>query len=239
MSSTNRGSLRAVSDYYRTPAWAVHRILEALPASMRRGVWMDPCAGEGSIIQAAQGVLDGIQWKAIELRDECRDQLEAIPDCSVTIDNYLRQQPSGHVDVVLMNPPYRLAEEFIVHAMKHARFVVVLLRLNFLGAEKRSELLRAWAPDVYVLPNRPNFIPGQSGTDSIEYAWMVWDSSLPRAVGTVQVLPPSSKAERGVGTRSKKIAVVSHTGDADERTEVQVINDTSDNRVAEDPTPAG
>lgn len=238
MSSTNRGGQRSAADFYVTPAWSVHRILEALPHSMKRGVWMDPCAGEGSIIQAAQGVLDGIQWQAIELRDECKDLLSEIPNCSVTIDNYLRQLPAGHVDVVLMNPPYRLAEEFIVHAMKHARFVVVLLRLNFLGAEKRSEFLRAWAPDVYVLPNRPNFIPGQSGTDSIEYAWMFFDSTKPRSVGTVCVLPPSSKAERGVGTKTRKIAAVTHTGDEDERSDVQ-DNDTFDDRVVEDPSPAG
>ena len=48
----------------------------------------------------------------------------------------------------------------------------MLLRLNFLGSQERSDYLREHMPDIYVIPNRPSFTGGK--TDSIEYAWFVW-----------------------------------------------------------------
>ncbi len=35
--------------------------------------------------------------------------------------------------------------------------VAFLLRLNFLGADERSDFWREYPPDIYVLPNRPSF----------------------------------------------------------------------------------
>lgn len=48
------------------------------------------------------------------------------------------------------------------------------LRLNFLGSKKRCKWLQADMPDVYVLPNRPDFTG--DGGDATEYAWFVWYS---------------------------------------------------------------
>lgn len=206
MSSTNRGGKRSDADFYTTPAWAVHRILTALPDLPRTGVWLDPCAGDGAIIKAARALEPDTRWKAVELRDECALALEEIPECVTLIGDYLSEDTPivGHASVVLMNPPYRLAQDFIVKAMKTSKHVVALLRLNFLGSEGRSEFMRQWAPDVYVLPNRPKFQAG-SGTDSIEYAWFVWDSGVPRSVGTIRVLPSTQKLERGVYRRGGKL----------------------------------
>jgi hypothetical protein len=46
-------------------------------------------------------------------------------------------------------------------------------------------------PDIYVLPNRPDFSGG--GGDSCEYAWFVWS---PFARGSVSVLPTTPKSVR-------------------------------------------
>lgn len=199
MSSTKRGSIRANLDVYSTPAWAVHRILEAMPELPRSGVWLDPCAGDGAIIKAARMLEPDTRWKAVELRPECQELLEGIPDCVTLIGNYLDPELPivGHASVVIMNPPYRLAQDFVVKALTMAKHVVVLLRLNFLGSEVRSDFMRTWAPDVRVLPNRPKFQAGP-GSDSIEYAWFSWDSGVPRAVGSMSVLPSSTKTDRGV-----------------------------------------
>jgi len=185
----------------------VHRILEAMPELPRGGLWLDPCAGDGAIIKAARMLEPDTRWRATELREECAEVLSAIPNCTMEIKNFLTPSalPAELADVVLMNPPYRLAQEFVVEAMRMARYVVVLLRLNFLGSDERVEWLRAWPPDVKVLPNRPKFRAGP-GTDSIEYAWMVWDSTVLRASGTVCVLPSTPGAERGVRVRKAKVA---------------------------------
>ena len=58
--------------------------------------------------------------------------------------------------------------------------VVMLLRLNFLGSEKRASWLRANPPSIYVTPCRPDFTGG--GGDATEYAWFVWDDKPPTVV---------------------------------------------------------
>jgi hypothetical protein len=150
------------------------------------------------------------RWCAVELREECREALVQIPNCEVVIGDF-RSVTTELADVALFNPPYRLAQEFVVKSMTLAKYVVALLRLNFLGSDLRADWLRTWTPDVKVLPNRPKFRAGP-GTDSIEYAWMVWDSGVPSASGTICVLPPTSKAERGVRVRG----LVSTTGGGNE-----------------------
>ena len=48
-----------------------------------------------------------------------------------------------------------------------------LKQMNFLGGDERSERLRHDMPiGGYLLPNRPQF--RGEGSDSTEYAWMVW-----------------------------------------------------------------
>jgi hypothetical protein len=75
-------------------------------------------------------------------------------------------------DVIIMNPPYKLAMEFVEHAIESAGVTVCLLRLAFLASQKRAAFWREHPADVYVLPKRPSFTGG--GTDSTDYAWFVW-----------------------------------------------------------------
>jgi hypothetical protein len=78
-------------------------------------------------------------------------------------------------DLIFTNPPYSLAEEIITHALEtwSKATVVMLLRLNFLGSQKRKPF---WdkhpVSEIYVLSKRPSFTG--KGTDATEYAWFVW-----------------------------------------------------------------
>ena len=51
MSATNRGAVRNEHDFYPTPAWCVHRLLEAVP--LPAGRWLEPCVGDGAKIGRA------------------------------------------------------------------------------------------------------------------------------------------------------------------------------------------
>ena len=101
--------------------------------------------------------------------------------------------------MIITNPPYWLAFDFVLASLSRARFVAMLLRLNFLSSESRSALMRVDAPDVYVLPNRPSFV-ASGQTDSIEYAWFVWPEERGRRSGRVQVLATTSAVERRTKT---------------------------------------
>jgi hypothetical protein len=197
LSSTNRGHQKERNDFYPTPAWCVRRLLEQL--FLPSGRWLEPGAGEGAIIKAT--ARSDIKWTALELRPSCRRSLELlIKPSQVFIGDYLasaKSHPLGnqHFDVVLANPPFTSAMEFVQESLRRASTVVMLLRLNFLATGKRSEFMRTHCPDVYVLPDRPSFTG--KGTDSIEYGWFVWkQGDAPRGSGHLSVLASTPAYER-------------------------------------------
>ena len=194
MSSTNRGGKRSPADTYCTPLWCVHRALEAIP--LPDGLWVDPCAGTGNIIQGVLMLRPETKFKAYELRPECMEPLVNIGANPIIVDFTSEGLKPVEADVVIMNPPYRVAQEFIEKSLRHADHVVALLRLNYLGSNARNAFMRNDCPDVYVLPNRPSF-ESNGRTDSIEYAWMHWQRhQKPRKQGKLVVLPTTPKAER-------------------------------------------
>jgi len=154
-------------DYYPTPAWCVHRLLEA--CELPGGFWLEPAVGDGAIVRAVDAVRADVEWTTIDVRPEVE------PD--VVADFWAfggATWSRRHMyDVAITNPPYSQALEFVQEALKRARVVAMLLRLGWLSSASRAPFLREATPDVYVLPDRPSF-DGQ-GSDSADYAWMVWD----------------------------------------------------------------
>jgi hypothetical protein len=79
-------------------------------------------------------------------------------------------------DIIITNPPYSKAIEFITHAIDIVTdngYVIMLLRINFLESQKRKEFfIRNPLHSLFVLSKRPCFINGRS--DSTGYAWFVW-----------------------------------------------------------------
>lgn len=78
-------------------------------------------------------------------------------------------------DVILMNPPFSLWQQFTERALtKGTLAVVVLLRLGALAGQKRRGWWRAASGHlgitVHVLSKRPSFTG--KGTDGADYAWV-------------------------------------------------------------------
>jgi hypothetical protein len=93
----------------------------------------------------------------------------------VEICDFLKTDPDVYdrYEVAIGNPPFSLAQEFVLHSLKMADQVVFLLRLSFLESQKREGFFsKVGVPDVFVLPERPSFTG--EGTDSCAYAWMRW-----------------------------------------------------------------
>jgi methylase of polypeptide subunit release factors len=110
--------------------------------------------------------------------------------CSATLGDFLKIAPSnlGTFDLVIGNPPYNKAQDFAEHALSFVKedgTIAMLLRLNFLGSQKREAFLREHFPNVYVLSHRPSFTNG--GTDATEYAWFTWGAT-PRLAGLARIL---------------------------------------------------
>jgi hypothetical protein len=178
---------KTANEFYPTPAWCVHRIIENL--TLPRGRWLEPCVGYGAICDAVY--LPSIRWTKIDIADTGYQQIQG---------DYLAMDASSmqKFAACIMNPPFSRAVEFATQAMKHCRVVVMLQRMNWLASESRNEWLRANTPSVYVLPNRPSFINGT--TDNQEYAWFVWGDQN-RHHPVISVLPNTPVEERKLSAR--------------------------------------
>lgn len=188
MSAAGRGTVREPDDFCPTRAYAVARLLDAI--DLPGGTWLEPCAGDGAIIRAVNGVRADVRWKACELRTRRAAALRPFVD-HVLVGDFLAFAAAFGArkiaDVVITNPPYGLAVEFITACRRLAPRVLMLLRLNFLGSEDRWEFWRsAPMPDIWVLPNRPY-------ADATEYAWFDWWAG---ATGRVRVLDLTPLEER-------------------------------------------
>jgi len=157
MSSTNRGSKRIDKDEYQTPVWAVRKIVEEVDWNQRIRCH-EPCLGEGNI------------FNNIPLPDD----LKSYCDINRGVD-YLKLKNIVGLNIILTNPPYSLALKFLEKSLGEAKTVIYLLRLNFLGSQKRHKFWSLNPPThLFVLSKRPSFTE-DGNTDSTEYAWFAWD----------------------------------------------------------------
>jgi hypothetical protein len=158
-----------------TPAWTVDRLFEKWKPLNPGGVWLEPGAGTGAIIQAARHHVSPV-WHAVERQARFKDQLYAAGADIVSIADYLKwSMPLTDVTTVLGNPDFEIAEETQrkFRELCPAAEIVLLLRVNFMASEERWEFFADKEPDLFVLPNRPSFM--ESGdTDATEYAWFRW-----------------------------------------------------------------
>jgi hypothetical protein len=174
---------RHPDDFYRTPDHAVWSILPHLRQPRRV---VDPGCGDGAI---AERVIE--RWPGAEIicveKDEqrAREASKRLPSlrAPVWVDDYLRRgalwEPDW-ADLVIGNPPYSLALDFLRRSLQLVEpvggEVALLLRVGFLEAERgseRDELLEQHRPDVYLLAKRPRF-RGDGHGDSAAYGWMIW-----------------------------------------------------------------
>lgn len=164
MSSTNRGTIRKVNDFYPTPRVTIESLLKH--HEIKYPV-LEPCAGEGAIVR----LLDPTELIHTNDIDEKYDTVHHL-DAG-------KQWHSDWKDVstVITNPPFNIALEVIKNVLAHVEDgsdVIMLLRLNFLGSKIRKPFFKKNPPyKIFVLSQRPKFYHGK--TDSIEYAWFVWN----------------------------------------------------------------
>ena len=129
MSSTNRGAVRNSADFYATPESAFKPLLPFL----QRGVtFWEPASGDDRLIHWLREA--GMEADGNDLRHGY---------------DFLKDQTVR--GVIITNPPFSLAQEFVDHARRHAPEVIMLLRLNFLGAQKRHDWWCANEPSALYL----------------------------------------------------------------------------------------
>lgn len=181
MSSTNRGYNRHAIDYYYTPTDAIETFFKHWqpPTNPKNLVWFDPCAG-GDIMRPFMLYPNAI--KKIFSVDDSKIITNDIREDSLAKyhNDFIKDFSAfgfSRPDIVISNPPFFLAIEFIQKSLEivsDGGFVVMLLRLNFFGSKSRKKFFDTTPPNfVFVHHSRLSFTEDKK-TDSIEYMHAVW-----------------------------------------------------------------
>lgn len=161
-------------DVYETPACATLALLNAEEFFFSpRSIW-EPACGPGAMVWA----LRNAGHRALG------SDVGHFPDRTMFYGrNFFHETvaPKG-TDAIMTNPPYKLAEEFVEHALQLCPRVFMLLRLAFLESVRRTKILEeSGLRKVYVFRNRLPMMhrAGWNGEkidgSAIAFAWYYWD----------------------------------------------------------------
>lgn len=160
---------REKDDFYRTPPDVTRALVMRERFSIPKHVW-EPACGDGAISKVLDD--EGYQVISTDLVDRGFGSAQR---------DFLME---GHAlaDGIVTNPPFKLADAFIQHAIAlGVSYVAIFQRLAWLeGAKRRDVLYRPNPPArVYVFSARVTLwrgdeeSPGKGG--AIPFAWFVWD----------------------------------------------------------------
>jgi hypothetical protein len=159
-------------DLYETPPVATRALLRVEPLPHR--LW-EPAAGRGAIVDVLRAA--GHEVIGSDLRDYGR------PDFFARRDFLLERKVPDGCEAIVTNPPYKLADQFVAHALDLCPRVVMLLRLAFLESERRTSILEGRGlARVHIFRNRLPMMhragwTGRQASSAIGSAWYIWDRS--------------------------------------------------------------
>jgi hypothetical protein len=159
-------------DLYETPECATRALLRAEDLPHR--IW-EPACGRGAIVNILRA--HGHEVVASDLVDY------GVP---VTCPGYRNvdfltegRAPEG-TQAILTNPPFKLANEFVEHALELCPLVIMLLRLAFLESERRTRILESGTlARVHIFRRRLPMMhrhnwDGPKASSGMAFAWYVW-----------------------------------------------------------------
>lgn len=203
MSSTNRGYDRHATDYYVTPKQCVRDFFKAwledlekekvydnpLAIAPEKISWLDPCAGgdanhDMTYPAVIKEIFSEAKIHTIDIREDSLAEEKG---------DYLLAEVKEEVEVIITNPPFFLAMEIIKKALedvgsRNGGYVIMLLRLNFLGSKARKEFFKDNMPEYIYVHNRRMSFTDDGKTDSIEYIHAVWKKGRNQNHSTIKII---------------------------------------------------
>jgi len=156
-------------DLYETPRIAIEKLLkvETLP----HRIW-EPAVGRGALARVLAGAgHDVIGTDLIDYGAGYTGGRDFLME---------RKAPDG-CTAICTNPPYKLANEFVAHALDLAPTVIMLLRLAFMESARRTPILEnCGLGKVYVFRSRLPMMhrdqwAGRKANSGMAFCWMRWD----------------------------------------------------------------
>ena len=182
---------RDALDFYATPTKEVENILKELGLSFHNRIILEPCCGDGHMYNGISNYINEYDGAdaiiATDIKERGGDFVHlAGPAYDFLNDDYLdnikKECNFDSIDYIIMNPPFKLIEPFVMKALGTATDGVLCLgRIQFLEGKSRYEnILKDCPPtNVYVYVDRIYCYP--NGDESVKqasaqcYAWFYWD----------------------------------------------------------------
>lgn len=158
---------REPNEHYVEPFWCSERLFAE--EKFEGGIY-DPCCGFGRI------VISGLKAGHVAYGS---DLIDRGWDSTRTPHDFLSSADEQH-DNIVCNPPFDIAPEFALHALKLARRKVAMVfptaRLNAAHWLRGTPLARVW-----LMTPRPSMPPGYTitagekpGGGKSDFCWLVW-----------------------------------------------------------------
>lgn len=159
-------------DDFPTPPWATRALCEFLIGeglSLGEMSCREPSANRGHMVRPLTEYFAGVE--AFDVHDY---------GVGYPVRDFLFPGPLAVVDMTIMNPPFRLAEQFFIRAAaSSAAGVAMIVRSAFLEGQGRYERLFAKNPPSFVLQFTERVVMHKGrlapeGSTATAYAWLVW-----------------------------------------------------------------
>lgn len=180
---------RDALDFYATPTIEVENILETMKFDFSNSVILEPCCGDGHMYDGIWNYIDNTGSADAIIATDIMERggtfpHSAGPEYDFLNDDYLSHIPNTPIDYIIMNPPFKLIEPFVMKALGIAeKGVLCLGRIQFLEGKSRYEnILQSFPPtNTYIYVDRIYCYP--NGDENVKqasaqcYAWFYWDMS--------------------------------------------------------------
>jgi hypothetical protein len=162
-------------DDFPTPPWATRALIEWIEGQGEEHLACmsvrEPCANRGYMVRPLSEAFGAV------LASDVHDY-----GLGYRQEDYLFGLPANwaETDLTVMNPPFRLAEQFVERALQLTqRMVAVFVRSAFLEGEKRHRQLFLKTPptDILQFAERVPLVKGRydpEASTATSYCWLVW-----------------------------------------------------------------
>jgi hypothetical protein len=159
-------------DLYETPQVAVTALLQA--EQLPHFLW-EPACGRGKIVDVLRAA--GHEVLGSDLVDYGN------PTHFYGRDFLMEWKPPDKCEAIVTNPPFKLAEQFVAHALSLCPRVVMLLRLAFYESDRRIGILEnGKLARIHCFRKRLPMMhrdgwTGRKASSGMAFAWYCWDAA--------------------------------------------------------------
>lgn len=188
-------------DFYPTPPWATRALCEhvlgrppGLDVRADKRCW-DPCAGQGHMAEVLREYFKEVHASDVFPYRPDYAQGSFVSERLGLVDD-LAQAP-WKPDWVIFNPPFNLAQAFVLRALKEARRgVAALVRAQWLeGVERYQAIFKDTPPTTvaYFVERVPmtRGLWDPNADTATAYIWVVWNKKEPG--GAPVWIPPGQR----------------------------------------------